>query len=470
MATKYRFTLAGLNAAVLFSLMAAAPTWAAQRGAQRAKPKIAVERIEPTSFRVEPQIAFEEAVLRVVGPRGFEFQKRYEAGSPIEVDLLEATSLSTPKAEGEETDVAGVSEGTPLPDGRYRYEVVFYSQGNARNAFSGLFFVEDGFTVSRETKRAQLAGIRKDLAGKRQKRALPEDGATPEGTNTNTFVYIYDNPVLGYTWLTLNSNFPALYQNFSMNNFYGDFELMEWDGFSFTTHFTVLDSGYVGIGTTVPSAPLHVFGSGGNTLRVERNDGTTPNIRFATSGGAATQGWVFQNNSTSGVFAIRDATAGNSPVRIFPGGSESSLVVKNGKVGIGTDSPTGKLDVNGSIFQHGSSLHADYVFEPGYELESIEKHASSMWKNKHLPAMPKAKVDEQGLEIVEIGAHRRGIVEELEKAHIYIEQLDEALKEKEARVAELEEQNMQIEEQNAQFMERLKRVESVLSALAKDPN
>jgi len=50
-----------------------------------------------------------------------------------------------------------------------------------------------------------------------------------------------------------------------------------------------------------------------------------------------------------------------------------------------------------------------------------------MWANKHLPAIPKATVDENGNEIVEVGSHRKGIVEELEKAHIYISQLEERL-------------------------------------------
>ena len=98
-----------------------------------------------------------------------------------------------------------------------------------------------------------------------------------------------------------------------------------------------------------------------------------------------------------------------------------------GNVGIGTSEPNGKLDVNGSIFQRGGQLHADYVFEPSYQLESIVEHAEYMWKNKHLRAIPKSETDENGLEIVEVGAHRRGIVEELEKAHIYIEQLENRL-------------------------------------------
>lgn len=65
-------------------------------------------------------------------------------------------------------------------------------------------------------------------------------------------------------------------------------------------------------------------------------------------------------------------------------------------------------------------MHADYVFEPDYHLEWIEEHAEFMWKNKHPKATPKVKVDENGCEIVEVGSHRRGIVEELEKgAHLH---------------------------------------------------
>ena len=97
--------------------------------------------------------------------------------------------------------------------------------------------------------------------------------------------------------------------------------------------------------------------------------------------------------------------------------------------------------VNGAIYQRGGVLHADYVFQPGYELESIREHAEYMWKNKHLKAIPKGKTDENGLEILEIGSHRRGIVEELEKAHIYISQLEERLGRMEGLLKELQQRN-----------------------------
>lgn len=100
--------------------------------------------------------------------------------------------------------------------------------------------------------------------------------------------------------------------------------------------------------------------------------------------------------------------------------------------------PAGKLDVNGAIYQRGGVLHADCVFDADYALEPIEDHAKFMWSRKHLPGVPKACVDADGWEIVEIGSQRKGILEELEKAHIHIEQLHRRANEKDARIAELE--------------------------------
>jgi uncharacterized coiled-coil protein SlyX len=129
----------------------------------------------------------------------------------------------------------------------------------------------------------------------------------------------------------------------------------------------------------------------------------------------------------------------------------------SGNVGIGTNVPAGKLDVNGSIFQRGIQLFADYVFEPTYTLESIEEHAAFMWNNRHLPAVGARTLDEQGREVVEIGARMRALLEELEKAHIYISTLN-------GKVTERDEKLATLERQNAELSERLARIEAFLSA------
>jgi hypothetical protein len=113
----------------------------------------------------------------------------------------------------------------------------------------------------------------------------------------------------------------------------------------------------------------------------------------------------------------------------------------------------GNLDVNGAIYQRGTVLHADYVFDNDYRLESIDEHSNFMWENKHLKAIPKAEVDKDGQKIVEVGAHQKGIVEELEKAHIYIEQLNVKNKELEDR----------LKTENNELKDRISKLEVLLN-------
>jgi hypothetical protein len=107
-------------------------------------------------------------------------------------------------------------------------------------------------------------------------------------------------------------------------------------------------------------------------------------------------------------------------------------------------------------------LHHCYIFEPEYNLESIEKHAALMWKEKHLPAGPKARVDDQGREFSEIGSQRRGILEELEKAHVYVEQLHRRLGENEEQIAGLRAQMNRLTELVQRFDFDRRKLESVV--------
>ncbi|MDI6794571.1 MAG: hypothetical protein QME81_17170 [bacterium] len=65
-------------------------------------------------------------------------------------------------------------------------------------------------------------------------------------------------------------------------------------------------------------------------------------------------------------------------------------------------------------------------------------------------------MDEEDQEIIEVGAYRRGIVEELEKAHIYIEQLHK--------------QNKELYQQNKELHQHIKALEERLAKLEAEHN
>jgi hypothetical protein len=164
-------------------------------------------------------------------------------------------------------------------------------------------------------------------------------------------------------------------------------------------------------------------------------------------------------------------------------GQNNTMAIMQGKVGIGTTTPSFKLDVAGDVNTEGDYLSggaktADYVFEEDYELESIEEHAEFMWKEKHLPAVKsQAEIDAQGS--YSMSERREEILEEVEKAHIYIEQLNERIKElrkenqlkdeqiavQKSRIDNLEQSNKKLKDKVSQIDELRKDFQELKSAI-----
>lgn len=197
--------------------------------------------------------------------------------------------------------------------------------------------------------------------------------------------------------------------------------------------FYIDDAGKVGIGTSTPTKELEVLGD----LLVKQSDENAI-LEFS----AGDHLWEITQNLTTGrlVFFYPGGGAVTGSFKFDPKGQENLF-----RVGV-KDSETvdinGNLEVTGTVTALNVS-QPDYVFDSSYNLLPIEENAEFMWKHKHLPSLPSAGMDHRG--DVDLVAHQMGMLEELEKAHIYISELNEAigvlrqeLASKSAKLVELE--------------------------------
>ncbi len=179
-----------------------------------------------------------------------------------------------------------------------------------------------------------------------------------------------------------------------------------------TSSIFVAADGDIGMGTESPDSALHVY-QGDLTIE-QTGAGIASKIIFVT----ASTAWEIKQNGNTGRLTFSNQGFAGAPFKFQPGAVDNLFRV--GVVALDT------VDINGDLVINGSNITPDYVFDSGYALESIEEHASLMWQNKHLPALPGAAADEEnGVNVV---SHQFGVLEELEKAHIYIDQLHQRLK------------------------------------------
>ena len=192
-----------------------------------------------------------------------------------------------------------------------------------------------------------------------------------------------------------------------------------------TSSIFIDEDGNVGIGSSSPDQEIHIVSTSTDNAAVQ----------LETAGGD----WIFRSQS-NGQFQIRDNANATIPMRLHPGADPNLLNIgveaDGSTAAAGEVNVTGVLAITGSVEVDGGVVHADYVFEPGYDLPSIEENSTLMWAEKHLPALPKAPVGLTGP--VNLVSHQMGMLEELEKAHIYIDQLNERLAKQDNRLEELE--------------------------------
>jgi hypothetical protein len=200
---------------------------------------------------------------------------------------------------------------------------------------------------------------------------------------------------------------------------------------------TFTNNGKVGIGTGSPNQKLEVAGNA-----VIAQYGYTPSDRAGSSALQIIGSNIEGDNSATvslehvhggrnypfgmAVTAVSNFTAALTFFTSTYTGSVSTTermrITNDGKIGIGTISPSEKLSVNGNISAKKiivtQSGWSDYVFDSDYKLRTLSSLETFIKQNKHLPEVLSAKeVEENG---ISVGDNQALLLKKIEELTMYV--------------------------------------------------
>ena len=260
---------------------------------------------------------------------------------------------------------------------------------------------------------------------------------------------------------------------------------------------TLLNNGFVGVGTGNPTGQLHVnsevsnaltvsrYGSNtygfeiggttfglydytnssykwmvnGNNLLLNPNSGKTgigttdPSVLVHLHEEADKDTYLHLTNlntgkSTADGFELssnRDLGANlwnyeNGYLRFATNNTEQMRITSDGKIGIGMSFPSEKLSVNGNIKAKkvivSQTGWPDYVFDSSYSLRSLSEVEKFITEHKQLPDIPSAKeVEEKG---ISVGDNQALLLKKIEELTLYLIRQEKTIMEQSRRISKLE--------------------------------
>ena len=148
--------------------------------------------------------------------------------------------------------------------------------------------------------------------------------------------------------------------------------------------------------------------------------------------------------SNSAAFGLTLNNLTNNSVKVGVSDSAFLMILKNGKVGIGTETPTEMLSVNGNIHTKKvivtQSGWPDYVFDSAYKLKPLSELENFIKINKHLPEIPsESQTKKDG---VDVGNNQALLLKKVEELTLYMinqqKQIEKLEKENEKQQQEID--------------------------------
>ncbi len=192
-----------------------------------------------------------------------------------------------------------------------------------------------------------------------------------------------------------------------------------------TPRLTISGSGNIGIGISSPSEKLSIANGNilidnvdGKGLKINQEDsrryGRIVIEKGTGTGLGTTNTLLIEANNTYG-------SQYNQRILFRTAVTDRLVIEHDGNVGIGTTTPDYKLDVLGTIRATEIKVAtdwSDFVFDPDYDLKSLEQVEEFIDKNGHLPDIPSAEeVEENG---ISLGAMDAKLLQKIEELTLYM--------------------------------------------------